>query len=109
MRHLLTKVNFAWTILMVAVYFFFLILMNTGIINLYYQVTLYDICINIMLAVSLNLIIGICGQFSLGHAGFMCVGAYSAGIITKMIPTIGGLIIGILVGFVLSAILAIIV
>ena len=39
----------------------------------------------------------------------MCVGAYSAGIITKMIPTIGGLIIGILVGFVLSAILAIIV
>ena len=109
MRHLLTKVNFAWTILMVAVYFFFLILMNTGIINLSYQVTLYDICINIMLAVSLNLIIGICGQFSLGHAGFMCVGAYSAGIITKMIPTTGGLIIGILVGFVLSAILAIIV
>lgn len=32
----------------------------------------------IILAVSLNLINGICGQFSLGHAGFWAVGAYSA-------------------------------
>jgi len=33
--------------------------------------------INIILAVSLNLINGICGQFSLGHAGFWAVGAYT--------------------------------
>jgi branched-chain amino acid transport system permease protein len=35
--------------------------------------------INIVLAVSLNLINGITGQFSLGHAGFMAIGAYVAG------------------------------
>jgi branched-chain amino acid transport system permease protein len=35
--------------------------------------------INIILAVSLNLINGITGQFSIGHAGFMAIGAYGAG------------------------------
>src|SRR5438270_7202730 len=35
--------------------------------------------INVVLAVSLQLINGISGQFSLGHAGFMAVGAYLAG------------------------------
>jgi branched-chain amino acid transport system permease protein len=38
--------------------------------------------INVILAVSLNLINGITGQFSLGHAGFMAVGAYSAAAFT---------------------------
>ncbi|MEO6909156.1 MAG: branched-chain amino acid ABC transporter permease, partial [Abditibacteriaceae bacterium] len=36
--------------------------------------------INIILAVSLNLINGVTGQFSLGHAGFMAIGAYSGGV-----------------------------
>jgi branched-chain amino acid transport system permease protein len=40
--------------------------------------------INITLAVSLNLINGYTGQFSLGHAGFMGVGAYAAAVITTM-------------------------
>src|ERR1700694_5015772 len=34
--------------------------------------------INVILAVSLNLITGFTGQFSIGHAGFMAVGAYSS-------------------------------
>lgn len=39
--------------------------------------------INVMLATSLNLINGITGQFSLGHAGFMAIGAYTAGSMFK--------------------------
>src|SRR5258707_15023543 len=35
--------------------------------------------INVILAVSLNLITGFTGQFSIGHAGFMAGGAYSSG------------------------------
>jgi branched-chain amino acid transport system permease protein len=35
-------------------------------------------CINAILAVSLNLVNGLSGQFSLGHAGFMAVGAYAS-------------------------------
>jgi branched-chain amino acid transport system permease protein len=38
--------------------------------------------INVTLAVSLNLINGYTGQFSLGHAGFMGVGAYAAAVLT---------------------------
>ena len=40
--------------------------------------------INVTLAVSLNLINGYTGQFSLGHAGFMGVGAYAAAVLTTM-------------------------
>ncbi|MBQ0068110.1 MAG: branched-chain amino acid ABC transporter permease, partial [Phascolarctobacterium sp.] len=42
------------------------------------------ICINIILAVSLNLINGYTGQFSIGHAGFMAVGAYVGAVVTMM-------------------------
>ncbi len=45
-------------------------------INPYYYDILITIGINMLLAVSLNLVIGYTGQFSLGHAGFMAVGAY---------------------------------
>lgn len=108
-KEYLTKENIAWLLLAVGSFVICSLLMNLGIINSYYQITLYNICINIILAVSLNLVIGICGQFSLGHAGFMCIGAYAAGIITKMMPNFGGFALGILVGFVLSAIVALIV
>ena len=47
-------------------------------IDPYYLDVLIGIGINIILAVSLNLVNGYTGQFSLGHAGFMSVGAYAA-------------------------------
>jgi branched-chain amino acid transport system permease protein len=47
----------------------------------YYDITL-SIGINVILAVSLNLVNGYTGQFSLGHAGFMSVGAYAAACFT---------------------------
>ncbi len=46
--------------------------------NRYYLSVIVDVGINVILAVSLNLINGHTGQFSLGHAGFMAVGAYTA-------------------------------
>jgi len=49
----------------------------------YYLDILLRIGVTIILAVSLNLVNGITGQFSLGHAGFMAVGAYTAGILLK--------------------------
>jgi branched-chain amino acid transport system permease protein len=51
-------------------------------INLYYAGILTNVGINIILAVSLNLVNGYTGQFSLGHAGFMAVGAYTSAAIT---------------------------
>lgn len=48
----------------------------------YVQLVIMYVGINIILAVSLNLINGYMGEFSVGHAGFMAVGAYTASILT---------------------------
>jgi len=64
-------------------------------IDPYFLDVLTTIGINIILAVSLNLVNGYTGQFSLGHAGFMSVGAYMSAAITlfigpKLLGTSGG-------------------
>ena len=51
-------------------------------INPYYARIINLVGINITLAVSLNLINGLAGQFSIGHAGFMAVGGYAATYLT---------------------------
>ena len=56
------------------------------------QIIIYG-CINIILAVSLNLVNGFTGQFSIGHAGFMAAGAYTAAFLTK---DMGGYLGGVL-------------
>ncbi len=55
--------------------------------NQYVQLVLLYMCANIIFAVSLNLVNGFTGQFSIGHAGFMAVGAYvSAYLSTAVVP-----------------------
>ena len=58
-------------------------LKNNGGLNRSQVGLLVPICCYIVMAVSLNLVVGILGDLSLGHAGFMSVGAFS-GIITAM-------------------------
>lgn len=59
----------------------------TDIINEYVQLILIYVGINIILTISLNLINGYMGEFSVGHAGFMAVGAYVSSILTtKILP-----------------------
>ena len=72
-------------------------------INPYALFILYDIGINIILAVSLNLINGYTGQFSLGHAGFMAVGGYTAAVITNQFGALNSFAAG---GIFLGALLA---
>jgi branched-chain amino acid transport system permease protein len=71
-------------------------LINGQILNSFYMNTLFLIGINIILAVSLHLIIGITGQFSIGHAGFLAVGAYASAIMTMkfQLPFPAALLIG---------------
>lgn len=54
-----------------------------GILGRYETGILVSICINIILVVSLNVTTGFLGQLTLGHAGFMAVGAYTAAFCTK--------------------------
>lgn len=51
---------------------------STGLLGSHLTGLLIPICYYIILAVSLNLTVGILGELSLGHAGFMCVGAYAS-------------------------------
>jgi branched-chain amino acid transport system permease protein len=67
----------------------------SGSYNPYFLDIAVSCGINVTLAVSLNLINGYTGQFSLGHAGFMGVGAYATGVLTTMcagvlLPLLGG-------------------
>ena len=50
---------------------------------------LEKITMNITLAVSLSLVVGFLGELSLGHAGFMCVGAYFGGITSTLLENSG--------------------
>lgn len=54
-----------------------LILNEMGFVSRHLQSMLVPICINIILAVSLNITVGFLGELTLGHAGFMSVGAYA--------------------------------
>lgn len=78
-------------------------LMETGFIGSFWELNIFLICINIIMAVSLNLINGYTGQFSLGHAGFMAVGAYVGVVCTvnfhvpfSLALILGGLAAGVL-------------
>ncbi|MGE7365589.1 branched-chain amino acid ABC transporter permease [Desemzia incerta] len=106
---LINKTTIGWLVVAIAGFLVLQLAVTTGIISAYYEITLVTILINIILAVGLNLIIGFSGQFSLGHAGFMAIGAYTAGIITKYFPTYTGLFLGILAGVILTSIVALIV
>ncbi|HCF48725.1 MAG TPA: branched-chain amino acid ABC transporter permease [Syntrophomonas sp.] len=80
----------------------------TRMLNQYYQINLAAMAINIILSVSLNLINGFTGQLSLGHAGFMAVGAYVSAICTKnmdlpfIIAIIAGCLAAALAGFIIG-------
>ena len=59
------------------------------------------IAISIILAVSLSLVVGFLGELSLGHAGFMCVGAYLGGKVSVLlVPVLGNGILTFLVSLV---------
>lgn len=63
-------------------YIILITLFKTGIISNYYQGIIIAACINILLAVSLNLTTGCLGELVLGHAGFMSIGAYASALFT---------------------------
>ncbi len=68
---------------------------------------LEEIAISIILAVSLSLVVGFLGELSLGHAGFMCVGAYLGGkVAAVLVPTLGNGILTMLIALVVGGVCA---
>lgn len=71
-----TKSNLITYCMIILFYVIVEILLRTGSVSSLMQGLLVPICVYVVLAVSLNLVVGISGELSLGHAGFMCVGAF---------------------------------
>jgi len=92
------KKNLVFVIAAAAAFIIVQALRTANVLTNYHEITIALICINIILAVSLNLITGFTGQFSLGHAGFMSIGAYSCALILIEYPTVWGFLGGLLTG-----------
>ncbi len=89
-------------------------MVSSGNITSLMKGLLVPLCIYVILAVSLNLTVGILGELSLGHAGFMCVGAFSSALFSKLMMdtiTVGWLrfAIAILIGAAVAGVFGILV
>ena len=78
-----TKVDFATYLGVILAFVIVMVCQNMDLLSRQVTGMLVPICCYVVMAVSLNLTVGILGELSLGHAGFMSVGAFS-GIITSM-------------------------
>ena len=75
-----------FTYLLVTVFFVVMQIMSMGnMLSSSWKGYLVPICVYVSLAVSLNLLVGVCGELSLGHAGFMGIGAFSGIIIAALL------------------------
>ena len=93
-------------------YILICLLLSSGVLSRQYRSLIIPIGINIMLAVSLNLVTGFLGELSLGHAGFMSIGAYTAAIVTtnlRDLPMFVSFILALVLAAVLSAILGVLI
>ncbi len=100
--------------IVIAAFVIMQILRGTGHISSLFEGLLVPICVYVILAVSLNLVVGISGELSLGHAGFMCVGAFASAFFTKCaqnaIPVSGvRFALAILIGAVVAAVLGVLI
>lgn len=78
-------VTYAMLIVLFAVAFIWL---QSGTMPRKIQNLLVPLCIYSILAVSLNLVVGVLGDLSLGHAGFMCIGAYTGAVFTNVFQSV---------------------
>src|SRR5450756_765311 len=79
-----THRTIATVIAFVLVYAVIKVLNLAGILNAYYIQLIMLVGINIVMTVSLGMVNGFTGQFSIGHAGFMAVGSYTSAVITTV-------------------------
>lgn len=89
-------------------------MISTGNISSLLKGILVPLCTYVILAVSLNLTVGILGELSLGHAGFMCVGAFAGAFFThamkNVIPSVEvRFIIALMVGAAVAAVFGILI
>ncbi|MDD2979396.1 MAG: branched-chain amino acid ABC transporter permease [Hespellia sp.] len=78
-----TKNNFITYAMVIIAYVIVQALVLSGSLSSLMQGLLVPLCIYVILALSLNLTVGVLGELSLGHAGFMCIGAFTGAFFSK--------------------------
>lgn len=71
--------------MVIVVYIIVQILVASGSMSSLMQGLLVPMCTYSIVAIGLNLCVGYLGELSIGHAGFMCVGAFSSAFVTKLL------------------------
>ena len=79
------KMNFVTYAVVVAAFVIMQTLSSQGKLGSAVTGYLVPVCCYIVLAVSLNLLVGVCGELSLGHAGFMGIGAFSGVVLATLL------------------------
>lgn len=110
-----TRTDFATYLGVVAAFLAVTVLQSQGLVNRSVGGMLVPICCYVSMAVSLNLVVGISGELSLGHAGFMSVGAFtgiiaamslraavSSGLLRLLIGMAAGAVLAAIVGFIVG-------
>ena len=94
-------------IVVIAALILFVILQSAGLLKRSSANLLTQIGFSIILAVSLNIVVGFLGELSLGHAGFMCIGAYLGAffgnLMSSSMPALLTLILSMLIGGTVAA------
>lgn len=105
------KKNIIYFVIAVAILATLIALVEANVLSRQYEGLLVPICVNVILAVSLNLIVGFLGELSLGHAGFMSVGAYAGCLFTVYmdLPTAVEFPIALILGGLTAAIFGLII
>ncbi len=108
--NLFTKKNLITAAFIIGIYLIIAFL-DGNVLNRHYKSLLIPIGINMILAVSLNLTTGFLGELSLGHAGFMAIGAYSGSIFTiyMNLPPFIEFILGLILGGIMAAVFGVLI
>ena len=106
MKRILNKKLLLQLVLVIALYAAMQLLISSGILSRQMTSLIVPCYYNIILAVSLCLVAGVLGELSLGHAGFMSIGAYAAAIFTtrSQLPDLLTLLIALMIGGVAAAV-----
>ncbi len=111
MKKMLNRKNILTAAFAVALYGLIFLLVQTGTLSRHFQSLLVPVGINVILAVSLNLTVGFLGELTLGHAGFMSVGAYAGCLFTlnSTLPMAIKFPLGMLIGGLCAAVFGVII
>lgn len=83
-----SRTNLVTYLVVVAAFVVMQAMNSAGMLGSSMKGLLVPICVYISLAVSLNLLVGVCGELSLGHAGFMGIGAFSGIVIAALLKDV---------------------